>query len=127
VIVKTIAGFLNSKGGSLLIGVADDGFVIGISDDLATLGKRSDRDGYQQFLTGLLKETIGGVPTSASLSISFHVAQGKELCLLSASSANEPVYVKDGTSKRFYLRTQNTTQELDIEQASKYIKKNWRE
>jgi hypothetical protein len=49
-IVKTIAGFLNGKGGFLVIGVNDDGEVLGLETDYKTLGKRPDRDGYQQFL-----------------------------------------------------------------------------
>ena len=50
VIVKTLAAFLNAKGGILLIGVDDSGGIPGLERDYATLGKRPDRDGYQQFL-----------------------------------------------------------------------------
>ena len=38
VIVKTVCGLLNHEGGTLLIGVADDGQVLGIEPDLRTLG-----------------------------------------------------------------------------------------
>jgi predicted HTH transcriptional regulator len=37
VVVKTIAAFLNTNGGSLLIGVADNGAIIGIEADIDTL------------------------------------------------------------------------------------------
>lgn len=32
-VLKTLVAFLNSKGGTLLIGVADDGTVIGVDED----------------------------------------------------------------------------------------------
>ena len=35
VIIKTIAAFANSQGGTLLIGVADDGDVIGLEPDIS--------------------------------------------------------------------------------------------
>jgi predicted HTH transcriptional regulator len=125
VIVKTIAGFLNSKGGALLVGVTDDGDIVGLEQDFATLNKRPDRDGYQQFLTTLLSNGIGKVPTSASLSISFHALASKEVCLVQVTRSSEPVYVSDGGAKRFYVRTQNTTQDLDVEQAAAYAKTAW--
>ena len=125
VIVKTIAGFLNSRGGSLLIGVADDGQIVGLDEDYKTLSKRPDRDGYQQFLVTLLGNGIGKVPTTASLSISFHAVAGKEVCLVRVAKGAEPVYVTDAGQKRFYVRAQNTTQELDVEQAHVYVKSSW--
>lgn len=59
VIVKTIAGFLNAKGGTLVIGVEDDGKVVGLDADYKTLSKRPDRDGYQQFLINLVSSNLG--------------------------------------------------------------------
>jgi len=125
VIVKTVAGFLNCRGGSLLIGVADDGEVLGLDADYKTLTKLPDSDGYQQFLMTLLSNGVGKVPTSASLSISFHTLAGKEVCLLRVSKSAEPVYVADNGQKRFFVRAQNTTQELDVEQANAYARTTW--
>ncbi len=47
VVVKTLAGFLNAEGGTLLIGVDDAGAVIGLAGDYEALRKR-DRDGFEQ-------------------------------------------------------------------------------
>ena len=35
VILKTVAGFWNAEGGTLLVGVSDDGSVLGLDADLA--------------------------------------------------------------------------------------------
>jgi archaellum component FlaG (FlaF/FlaG flagellin family) len=37
VIAKAVAGFLNTEGGALLIGVNDDGDVVGLVDDFAVV------------------------------------------------------------------------------------------
>ncbi len=39
VILKTIAGFMNGNGGTLLIGVADDGAIVGLKPDYTLLKK----------------------------------------------------------------------------------------
>ena len=46
VVTKTVCGFLNAEGGTLLIGVDDDGQLIGLSDDMKTLGAKANRDGF---------------------------------------------------------------------------------
>ncbi len=42
VIVKTVAGFLNTEGGTLLIGVDDGGIIVGLQHDYQTLGKKAE-------------------------------------------------------------------------------------
>ena len=63
-VIKTIAGFMNAVGGTLLIGVADDGKVVGIEKDIKTLGSKQSRDGFALWLTGLLDSTLGPAATS---------------------------------------------------------------
>jgi len=58
VIAKTVAGLLNSEGGTLLIGVADDGDIYGIEADIRSLG-RLDMDGFLQSLVQTLDNYLG--------------------------------------------------------------------
>ncbi len=125
VIAKTLAGFLNRNGGALVIGIDDEGTVLGLEPDYHTLGKRPDRDGYQQFLVNLISSTMGR-EVCASLSISFHPADGKEVCLVEAAASPKPVYVEEGAATKFYLRTGNTTQELSTRQSVEYIATRWK-
>ena len=124
VIAKTIAGFLNGRGGTLLIGVGDDGKVVGLEPDYKTLSKRPDRDGYQQFLVNLVSDTMGK-DQCANLAISFHPVDGKEICAVRASASARPVYVKDNQQTRLYLRTGNATQELTTKESVDYVKARW--
>ncbi len=77
VIVKSLAAFLNAKGGTLLIGVDDDGSVCGVERDYATLGQRPDRDGYQQSLVNLVSSTLGK-NACANLAISVHLIRKRK-------------------------------------------------
>ena len=121
VVVKTLAGLLNGRGGMLLIGVADDGSIPGIEADFRTLSKRPDRDGYQQFLVNLVSRDLGA-DACASLSVSFHAVRGKEVCRVAAEPSPRPVYIAD----RLYVRTGNTSRELSTREAADYIAGRWK-
>jgi hypothetical protein len=124
-IAKSVAGLLNARGGRLLIGVDDDGTVCGLEDDYQTFSKRPDRDGYQQFLVNLFS-TAMGKDVCASLAIAFCPLDGKEVCVVEVNESPAPVYFRDGQQTRFYVRTGNTTQELDVREANQYIASRWK-
>ena len=58
VVVKTVCGFLNAEGGTLLIGVDDDGQVVGLEKDLSTLGRKPNLDGYELWLRRRLDDDL---------------------------------------------------------------------
>src|SRR6266496_638743 len=64
VIVKSVAGLTNARGGVLLIGVADDGEIVGLEKDVQMLPKRQDVDGYENHLTTLLDNGLRAAATS---------------------------------------------------------------
>lgn len=125
VIVKTLAAFLNAKGGALLIGIDDAGVVLGLEKDYGTLGKRQDRDGYQQLLVQLVSTSLGK-NVCADLAISFHPVQGREICLVKASESSAPVYLDEQGQSKLFVRLGNTSQELTGRQAVEYIRTRWR-
>ena len=58
VIAKAVAGFLNTDGGTLLIGVNDDGDVVGLVNDFAVV-KSPDPDRFELWLRDFLASTLG--------------------------------------------------------------------
>lgn len=120
VIVKTVAGLLNGKGGALVIGVDDRAKIVGLESDYKTLSTRPDRDGYQQFLVNLLSSALGK-DRCAILSISFTAVEGVDICIIQIPRSSRPVYIRDGQQTRFVLRTGNTTQELSTQESVAYI------
>lgn len=93
VIVKTVCGLLNAKGGVLLIGVDDDGIVRGIKPDLATLGSRQNVDGYELFLRQLLENSLSAA-TAQTVQIRFHDLGGHQVCEVVVAASGRPVFAK---------------------------------
>lgn len=104
-VVKTVAGFLNSPyGGTLLIGVADDGSVYGLEADYATFskrGQRGDHDLFGQHLQNLLVGRLGDAAASL-VGWEFHAVDGGDLCRVSAEPADFPVYEGTGDDDRTF-------------------------
>jgi hypothetical protein len=124
VIIKTLAGFMNTQGGSLLIGVADDGSIVGLEADYNTLS-RKDSDGYTQVLMSSIADKIG-TPACKLVKILFHIHEGKEVCRIIVLPSPMPVYAKEDNEPRFYIRTGSGTREMDIQEAIAFIKAKWR-
>lgn len=125
VIVKTVAGFANANGGTLLIGVADDGAALGLDNDLKLM-KAPDLDRYELWLRDLL-ETSCGVVAVTDISIEFQKIFGDDVCLVRVPQSTRPVVVSTGKDKRraMYVRTGNSTRELEIDEALVYATKRW--
>ncbi|QII12556.1 putative divergent AAA domain family [Candidatus Kuenenia stuttgartiensis] len=123
VIVKTIAGFMNNRGGTLLIGIDDEGQPVGLEKDYTTL-KRKDSDGYEQFIMGLVSSKVGSNHCS-NIKIIFHKLEAKEICRIIIEPSSRPVYYREGNDVQFCLRTGGGTRELNVQEATEYITHHW--
>lgn len=119
-VLKTIAGFLNSKGGTLLIGVSDDKEPLGLSVDGFV-----NEDKLHLHLVNLLNDRIGSHWTMY-LHPRFEEHDGKRILAVDCQPSRVPVYVKDGQLQRFYVRAGNSTSELQGAQSQDYIKLRFR-
>lgn len=119
VIVKTIAGFLNHDGGDLLIGVADDASIVGLEHDYATLRKK-DRDGFELLLMQLVKNALGG-DVCTLLHAVFQEIDGRDVCRVLIEPSERPVYVRHEGRAQYFVRTGNSTRELDTKEALDHI------
>jgi hypothetical protein len=119
--VKTVAAFMNSHGGTLVIGVNDGTKeVMGLDRDMATLGKKKDVDGYELFVRQLLNTAVGA-EHSARVSIAFPSDDGKLACVALVPRSPRPVYVRDGDERHLYVRDGNSTRKLNSEEAVSYV------
>ena len=124
VVMKTIVGFLNSNGGTLIIGVSDDGMVKGIEGDYKTLPKKN-RDGFENHISMLIKVMIG-LSFAKYINIKFEIVDGKDICMITVHESNKPAYLKDNDKKEeFYVRVGNSTQPFSMSESSEYIKTKW--
>lgn len=119
-IIKTVAAFMNSEGGTLGIGISDDGDILGIQKDLDY--KRQDLDGYQNWLSTLLMNAIGQAVVARNTSIRFELAEDRVVCLIDVSPSSSPVYADTVKGKElFYVRVGNTTRILSGSEMVEYI------
>lgn len=125
VVLKTLAGFLNSPiGGTLLIGVADDGEILGLEKDYQTL-KKPGQDGFEQAVMTLISSNLGA-DLCSFVHVLFHVIDNKEVCRLIISPSGRPVFLDQGNSPKFFVRTGGGTRDLNIKEALDYIRGRWR-
>ncbi|MCK5662308.1 MAG: ATP-binding protein, partial [Thiotrichaceae bacterium] len=124
VVLKTLAGYLNSStGGTLLIGVADNGIIIGLEKDYLSL-KRQDQDGYEQALITAISAQLGA-DLCQFVKVLFHVVDGKHVCRLIILASPRPVFLNQGKTPKFYLRTGGGTRDLNIQEAVEFIAHRW--
>lgn len=105
-VLKTIVAFLNSEGGNLLIGVADDGSIIG--SDVASF---DNKDKMGLHLSNLISSQIG----SAFLPcISFYMVDfdDKTVIRVKCEPCEKPVFLKDGKIEIFFVRKGPQSDEL---------------
>ena len=119
VILKSIAGFLNSKGGILIIGVNDSGEILGLENDYWSL-KRKDKDGFQQRLILIISNAFGK-DICTKIHIAFHEINVQEICTLYIEPSQHPVFVNEDNRTIFYLRTGNVTNPLTTSEVVKYL------
>jgi Putative DNA-binding domain len=125
VVLKTLAGFLNSPvGGTLLIGVADNGEILGLEKDYQTL-KKPGQDGFEQAVMTLISANLGA-DLCSFVHVLFHVIDNKEVCRLIISPSNRPVFIDQGNSPKFFVRTGGGTRDLNIKEALVFVTGRWR-
>jgi len=126
VIVKSVAAFANAQGGTLLIGVDDEGQILGLERDYGSLGE-ADRDKFELHLRNILNQSFGAALVTTRVQIRFHPVSEKEICEIEVSPFSEPVLVKSvdkhGVSQEhFYVRSGNSSQELSRAEMLAYLK-----
>lgn len=114
--LKTIAGFLNGQGGTLVIGVADNGDPVGIRADAFP-----NEDKMLLHLDNLIRGRLG---TQFGMYVHPHFEdyKGHRVLTVECWAARSPVYVKDGNTERFFIRSGASTSELTMSEAQDYIK-----
>ena len=90
-VIKTLAGFMNSHtGGTLLIGVADDGEIVGLENDFKTL-RRKDSDGFEQLLMTTIASSLGA-RFCPHVHVMFHFVDEHYVCRLIVNPSPYPVF-----------------------------------
>jgi len=113
--LRTICAFLNTEGGTLLIGVGDEGSIKGIAAD-----QFQSRDKFNLHFTQIVKDRLG-VNATEMLRTRFAQIDGKEVFIVDAPNAKQPVFMKGKNNEdEFFVRTGPQTVKLGVREALEY-------
>jgi len=119
--LKTISAFLNSNGGSLLIGVRDDGSIEGIETD-----KFANEDKFLLHLWTLIRTCLGR-DFSPYIRTRLEKTEEKTICVVDCLSSSRPAFLNQpGFDEEMYIRVGPSSNALDISEALKYIEDRFR-
>ena len=119
-VLKSVAAFMNSSGGTLLIGVDDSGTVTGLEPDLKLIN-RGDLDGFEQTLRNLL---MGRIDKSSCSRVAVEFvtdSSGKTFCAVTVPREQEPRWVEEKGNDILFVRAGNGTMPLSGRDAHIYL------
>jgi len=134
IIAKSIASFLNSNGGSLLIGVkekkeADENELIGVQDEFKKL-KDSNKDGYKRMIIDEIIKPYFPFKISDHLNqyiyIDFVEVDNKILCWIRIRKSESRVFLKINDKEVFMIRTETENRSLEGEKLVDYCIKHFK-
>ncbi|MCY3609600.1 MAG: HsdR family type I site-specific deoxyribonuclease [Acidimicrobiaceae bacterium] len=126
VIVKTVAGMLNDHGGTLLIGVTDDGEPVGLDDDYA-LVKPPNADGLVNWLDTLFENSLGHAGAHR-LAIRMDQVDGHDICRIDIPASRRPIWVKNPQGvDTLYQRRNNSTRAVPNAEIESFLTDRFRD
>lgn len=118
-IIKNVAAFMNTAGGTLLVGINDDGNILGLDADYAVM-KKPNPDGFELIFNNAFAQMVGA-EFRHFVQLSFPELKGTTICLISVQPAKNPVYFRHQGKEEFYIRAGNASQPLPVSKATSYI------
>jgi hypothetical protein len=113
--LKSIAAFLNSWGGILLIGVDDQQNIAGIEAD-----KFENDDKALLHLTNMVKERLG-THFMQFINCSVETIESRKIMRIDVAPSNKPAYLIQNNEEFFYIRTGPSTTDLKPSRIYDYI------
>jgi hypothetical protein len=113
--MKTLAAFMNSGEGTLLIGVNDSGEVKGLEKD-----KFKDNDGLNLHFTNLLKTYIGS-EFLPFINFELHPIEDRHVLKIDCIKSKKPVFIKNKDEEEFYIRNGPSSVKLTGRELVDYI------
>lgn len=109
-----VCAFLNSRGGTLFIGIEDNKNIIGLDYDLKKVFKNIDI--FQQEIAKTIRDDLGGSGIQFDLNI--EQLKGKQVCIISVKPSERPIFFKN---KAYFVRKGTQNQSLNPKEAVDHI------
>lgn len=113
--MKTVVALMNSDGGILLIGVDDDGNIIGTDAD-----EFENEDKCRLHFKNLVNHHIGP-EFNRFIHLKVRDVQGKVVLVVECERVRKPVFLTMGKNEDFYVRSGPSSLKLSMSQMVKYL------
>jgi hypothetical protein len=124
--LKTIAAFLNSEGGTLIIGVDDDKNILGLDNDFSTFKDSDKLDAFQKHFDNIIGSTFGN-GIMRLLNVRFPMIEDKMLCIVEVrEKAPSAVWMKYKNVDTLFIRRTASSIDLSVKEAVEYVKEHWK-
>lgn len=121
-VVKTIAGFMNANGGTLLIGIDDNGNIIGLDKDYSHY---KTKEGFERAFSMMVSNMIGNEFLAFIRSIEFITIEGKDVFVVRVDKSTVPAFVHHKGNVEFFVRIRNRAHPLNVREAVNYYRMHW--
>ncbi|MES9520638.1 HsdR family type I site-specific deoxyribonuclease [Streptomyces capoamus] len=120
IIAKTVAGFLNGQGGTLLIGVNDHGQPVGLDPDYAQVSPQN-ADGFVNWLDTMLDNTLGHTGAHR-VQIRIDVIGGIEVCRVDVPASSKPIWTHFKKQDAvLFVRRNNSTRQIPALEVDQFL------
>jgi hypothetical protein len=113
--LKTITAFMNSDGGILLVGIEDDGNILGIQAD-----NFENEDKLRLYCKSLINNHIG--PEFARfINLKLKLVKEKQIVVIECERVRKPVFLSIGKNEDFFIRSGPSSMKITMSQMVKYL------
>lgn len=119
-VLKTLAAFINTRGGTLLVGVTDTGEPRGLGEELATCF-RGNRDDLLKHVKDIIKRSIGEA-FYPCIDYDTVVVEGTIVLRIDCLAADSPCFLN---KTEFYVRTNPATDRLEGQDMLEYVQRHF--
>ena len=121
-IMKTLTAFLNSSGGDLLIGVSDDGKILGVEAD-----EFENMDRFELHFWQAVETTLGGQCTPY-IRLEHERHDTALVCVVTCEASPTPVFAqKKGGEEELFIRMGPSSRRLGMREALEFINRRFPE
>lgn len=126
-VIEAIAAFANHLGGTLLIGIDDNGNAIGLQFDYQSFKDPKNRDQLQRHIQDLIKNEINTPFSISNIQINFQVLENKDICRIDILRSTSPIFLKSNDKsgkliEKFVVRNGNSSRTLSPSEQASYIR-----
>jgi hypothetical protein len=119
-VLKTLAAFLNSDGGTLFVGIGDNGDAVGLAQD-----NFSSEDKMGLHLDNLIKDRLSGA-VFACIKTMFADAGEQRILAIECAASDKPVFLKNSSGEEFFVRAGVSSHALSASHTHDYIQQRFK-